>query len=119
MKNVLFLLLLITSCQFKSSNILIREKLTLDPDVGRKLVATYGCASCHRINGVSDNPGNLAPPLKNWKRRKYIAGVLPNTPENLVRWIVAPQKILPGSAMPDYGVTEIEAWEMANYLYTQ
>ena len=118
MKLFLFLLIF-TGCQFKTSDILVREEITFDPDIGRRLVAVYGCASCHRINNVSDNPGNIGPPLKNWKKRKYISGVLPNTPQNLVRWIMTPQKILPGSGMPDYGVTEREAWEMANYLYSQ
>ncbi|MCV0397294.1 MAG: hypothetical protein K5878_18210 [Rhizobiaceae bacterium] len=41
--------------------------------------------------------------------RKYIAGVLPNSRENLVRWIRDPQGIYPPTATPNLGVTEKHA----------
>ena len=51
-------------------------------------------------------------------RRAYIAGQLPNDPENLVRWIQDPQGVEPGTAMPNLGVTAAVARDMAAYLYT-
>ena len=51
-------------------------------------------------------------------RRVYLGGVLPNTPENMTRFIRAPQKADPRSAMPDMGVTEEHARDMVAYLYT-
>ena len=51
-------------------------------------------------------------------RRIYIAGVLRNTPDNLTRWIRDPQKIVPGNAMPDMGITEPEARDLAAFLQT-
>ena len=51
-------------------------------------------------------------------RRVYIAGEVPNTSENLVQWLEVPQSIEPGTAMPNLGVTEGEAREIAAYLYT-
>jgi cytochrome c1 len=47
----------------------------------------------------------------------YIAGVLPNTRENLVYWILEPHKVDPLTAMPDLGVTEEQARDMAAFLY--
>lgn len=59
----------------------------------------------------------LPPPLSDLSERKYLAGVLPNTPANLVRWLRDPQTIAPGSAMPDLGVSTQVALDMAAYLY--
>lgn len=86
---------------------------------GRKLVATYGCATCHRISGVHGVPGTIGPPLDDWRGRKYIAGTLPNEPRMLVLWLRNPQEVEPGTAMPDLGVSQEEAMDMAAYLYSQ
>jgi cytochrome c1 len=53
------------------------------------------------------------------KRRVYVGGVVPNSPENLVRWIVAPQIFSPRSAMPATGISEAEARDVATYLYSR
>jgi cytochrome c2 len=47
-----------------------------------------------------------------------LGGVLPNSPENMVRWLRAPQQFAPLSAMPDLGVTERDARDIAAYLET-
>ena len=60
-----------------------------------------------------------APPLGRFYERSYIAGRLPNTWQNLISWIQDPQKIEPGAAMPNLGVTQDEAYDMAAYLYHQ
>jgi cytochrome c1 len=49
----------------------------------------------------------------------YIAGVLPNQPENLVRWIIDPPSTDAKTAMPTVGVTERDARDMAEYLDTR
>jgi cytochrome c len=41
-----------------------------------------------------------------------------NSAENLIRWIVNPQAINPGTAMPNLGVSEPHARDMAAYLFT-
>jgi cytochrome c1 len=51
-------------------------------------------------------------------RRRYVAGHLENTPENLVRWIRHPQEVDRSNAMPDVGVTEADSWDIAAFLYT-
>jgi cytochrome c1 len=47
-----------------------------------------------------------------------IAGELPNTPANLTHWIQHPREVEPKTAMPELGVTEDEAYDIAAYLYT-
>jgi cytochrome c1 len=47
-----------------------------------------------------------------------IAGELPNTPNNLVHWIQSPKSVEPNTAMPELGLSEQEARDVAAYLYT-
>jgi cytochrome c1 len=84
---------------------------------GRRLLANYGCGSCHAIPGVPGADAMVAPPLNCFYQRTYIAGHLPNTKENLMKWIQTPQEIEPGTAMPDLGVSEEDASNIADYLY--
>jgi mono/diheme cytochrome c family protein len=76
----------------------------------------YACVACHRIPGLTGSDTNVGPPLHGLARRHLIAGRLPNSPDNLERWIRTPQAVKPGSAMPDLGVTEEHARLMAAYL---
>jgi cytochrome c1 len=85
---------------------------------GRTLIGAYGCGGCHDIPGVPGANATVGPPLDAYAERAYIAGALENRPEALVRWIMNPQAIEPGTAMPYLGVKEDEARDMAAYLYT-
>jgi cytochrome c len=89
-----------------------------DASRGPALMRAYGCSSCHTIPGVAGADSWVGPPLTHWSRRIYIAGLLPNTPENLVAWIYDPWRIHPESAMPRVGASEAEARHMAAYLFT-
>lgn len=89
-----------------------------DPRRGEALLAEFGCGSCHVIPGVSWARGKAGPPLTRWAERHYVAGKLINNPSNLVRWIVDPQAIEPGTAMPDLGVSTSQALDIAAYLFT-
>jgi cytochrome c1 len=60
----------------------------------------------------------VGPPLLYFSRRTMIAGELPNSPDNLARWIENPPAIEPGTAMPNLGVPPDKAKDMAAYLYT-
>jgi cytochrome c2 len=86
--------------------------------VGRALIGESSCGTCHVIPGVAGARGLVGPTLAEFGRRDFIAGVLRNTPENLVRWVVSPQSIKPGVAMPDLGITPRDAADIAAYLYT-
>ena len=85
---------------------------------GRKLIRDYGCGSCHYIPGVAGARGMVGPPLLYFNQRTMIAGELANTPENLVRWIENPKSVEPKTAMPDLGLSEEQAYDIAAYLYT-
>jgi cytochrome c2 len=87
-------------------------------DSGKVAIDRYGCGSCHSIPGIRDARGMVGPPLTAWGRRTYIAGEVPNTPDYLIRWIQVPQAIEPGTVMPNLGVPEQDARNIAAYLYT-
>jgi cytochrome c len=89
-----------------------------DVENGRLLLRQFACGACHVIPGVAAAKGNVGPPLAGVSSRVYLGGVLPNTPENMVTFIRAPQKADPRTAMPDLGVTEAHARDMVAYLYT-
>lgn len=86
--------------------------------VGASLIRSYGCGTCHTIPGVRGAEGKVGPPLTAFAYRSYIAGNLSNDPQNLIAWIMDPQAIEPGTAMPNLGVTAAEARNIAAYLYT-
>jgi cytochrome c2 len=87
------------------------------PEAGREAFNQYACVSCHVIPGIVGADIHVGPPLSAVAERKYLAGVLPNTPANLVRWLREPQAIAPRSAMPDLGVSQQAALDMSAYLY--
>jgi cytochrome c len=89
-----------------------------DPDRGKEQIIAYGCGSCHLVPGIRQAKGLVGPPLTHFARRAYIAGEVPNSPDFLVRWITVPQAIEPGTVMPNLGVSEARARDIAAYLYT-
>ena len=89
-----------------------------DPERGRVALDGFGCGTCHLIPGVKGARGMVGPPLSDFALRAYIAGQLPNQPDNLLRWLQDPQAVEPGTAMPNLGVSPAVARDMAAYLYT-
>ncbi len=87
------------------------------PDRAPALVHAYGCGSCHTIPGIDGANAHVGPSLAGIGERQNIAGRLPNTPDNLVRWISRPQQVDPGNLMPDLGVPDSAARDIAAYLY--
>lgn len=90
-----------------------------DPRGAPTLITRYGCGGCHTITGAPGADGKVGPDLSGLRERVYVGGVLRNTPDNLVQWIVNPQRFSPRSAMPATGITEAEARDVAAYLYQQ
>lgn len=89
-----------------------------DPARGPDLMRKYGCQSCHTVPGVVGANGLVGPPLAGIASRSYIAGVLPNAPDNMLAWIRDPKSVDPKTAMPNVGVTPSDARHIAAYLYT-
>jgi cytochrome c1 len=102
-----------------SSNVKEAEALTGgDVRRGKLAVGHYGCGACHVIPGIGRATGTVGPPLDRIAMRQYLGGHLPNTPGNMVRWIRQPQSVDPKNAMPDLGVSEQDAADIAALLYT-
>jgi cytochrome c1 len=89
-----------------------------DPDRGALLVSRHACGACHEIPHMQQASGLVGPPLGNVGSRTVLAGYLPNTPENLARWIKSPQAIAPGNAMPDMHLSERDSRDIAAFLET-
>lgn len=85
-------------------------------DRGRLAMYGYACIACHRIPGLVGPQADVGPPLAGIGARRYIAGVLTNNEDNMVRWIRHPTQVDPLTAMPDLEVTEQDARDMAAYL---
>lgn len=88
-----------------------------DPRAGREKARDAGCGSCHTIPGVAGARALVGPPLAGIAGRMYIAGVLTNTPDHMVRWIQDPPAVDSATAMPSLGLTEADARDIAAYLY--
>lgn len=89
-----------------------------DPARAPALFHSYGCVACHVIPGVSGASGRVGPNLAHLYDHALIAGVLDNTPGNLVHWIRYPQQVSPRTGMPNLGVSEQDARDIAAYLQT-
>lgn len=94
------------------------ESVLGNAEAGRRAAGQYLCATCHQIPGMPAAHRQVGPPLNGIAHRRYLGGVLINTPENMVRWLQNPQQIDPLSAMPDLRVTEKDARDIAAFLYT-
>ena len=90
-----------------------------DPGRAPALIRRYGCAGCHTIPGIPGGDGQVGGPLADIRQRVYVGGVLANSPDNLIQWIVAPQTYSPRSAMPATGISQAEARDVATYLYSR
>lgn len=89
-----------------------------DAERGRSAIQSYGCGACHSIPGIPRARARVGPPLWGVADRAYIAAGLPNTGPNMVRWLRDPPAVDPRTVMPDMGVTEADARDIAAYLYT-
>jgi cytochrome c len=112
------LLCILCACGVDSPTRLARAATGGDPDRGRHLIRQYGCGTCHEIPGAPGARGTIGPPLEKVAMRSFLAGRLSNTPENMMRWIRHPQQEEPGVVMPEMGVTDADARDLAAYLYT-
>ncbi len=86
---------------------------------GRQASLKYGCYACHVIEGIRRATGRVGPKLEDIDEQIYVGGVLPNSPDNMIRWIQDPKRFSPETAMPDLDVSEQDARNIAAYLYGQ
>ena len=91
-----------------------------DGDVqrGRTLFASLACSSCHTVQGTPAN-GVFGPDLTHLMSRSTLgAGVMPNSPENLRRWLDNPTALKQGALMPAMKLSPEELNDLTAYLLT-
>lgn len=113
-------LALASGCQAPQSAAEPAPVESTDPQVatGKQLFVAKGCGACHRAPGVPEAGGTIGPNLRGVAGAPKIAGVIDNNHANLVRWLIEPQKMKPGTAMPGLGLSESEATAIATFLET-
>ncbi len=83
---------------------------------GQGVFMSNACVSCHAIEGTVAR-GVFGPNLTHFGSRLTLgAGLLDNTPENLVRWIDSTQTVKPGNHMPEVALTEQQVQQLVTYL---
>lgn len=84
---------------------------------GRDVVAGPGnCMECHAIDGARGD-GPPAPDLTHFASRRTIAAAtLPNTPDDLARWLEDPQHVKPGALMEASGLDAADLEAVLAYL---
>jgi cytochrome c2 len=89
-----------------------------DPARGEDVFHQHACGACHAIRDVDQANGRTGPALDGVASRAFLAGGLPNDPPHMIAWVRRPQALQPGAGMPDMGLTEVQARDVAAYLYT-
>ena len=85
---------------------------------GKAAFLSQSCVNCHRVRGTPAE-GGYAPDLTHLMGRQTLAaGMLPNTAENLRRWVDDPNSIKPGCLMPAFGLSERDRGLIVDYLKT-
>jgi len=88
---------------------------------GEKIMLGTGpCKTCHYIEGTAAQ-GKVAPrDLTYFASLPNIAqlAAVPNTPENLTKWLENPQAVKPGTAMPNNGLNKQQIADLVAYLQT-
>jgi cytochrome c len=93
-------------------------RMSGDPEAGARVIARIECGVCHTIPGIVGARGIVGPSLAGFARRSYIAGVVPNRPSTLARWVRDAPSMSPDTLMPELPVSERESHDIAAYLYT-
>jgi cytochrome c2/mono/diheme cytochrome c family protein len=105
------------------------QSLTPQQQQGVQVILQRGCGGCHTIPNIPGATGNIGPNLgphdqvPPLNQRSQIAtypnGVVPNNSvDDLSKWIMNPQALKPGTAMPTLGLSQDEATAAAAFLYS-
>ncbi|MHB1160987.1 MAG: cytochrome c oxidase subunit II [Chloroflexota bacterium] len=74
------------------------------------------CGGCHAVAGTGAG-GTSGPDLTHFGSRLSLgANTLPNTPENLTKWIADPQEVKPGNLMPTVKLDKATVDQLVAYL---
>jgi cytochrome c len=117
----LLALALLSACGMRAERLTPEEASALtagDARRGPAAIRRYGCDACHTIPGIPGAHRQVGPELGGVSERMYLGGVLPNSPGNLIRWIRDPRGADSATAMPNLGVSDQDARDIAAYLYS-
>ncbi len=85
---------------------------------GRDVFMQRTCVMCHTVAGTPAG-SRVGPELTHVATRPSLAaGVLPNTRDNMARWIRDPQRIKPGVRMPANALSDADMSALLDYLAT-
>ena len=82
---------------------------------GEEIFLSASCAGCHTVRGTTAQ-GTLGPDLTHLATRETIAGVLPNTYEDLYAFVADPHPFKPGVSMPPSELSTDEIQAVVDYL---
>jgi len=97
-----------------------RKPAADDPSAraGRDLFLSLSCINCHRVRGTIAS-GTYAPDLTHLMSRQTLAsGMVPNTREDLRRWVIDPRQTKLGCLMPAFGLSDLQVDLIVSYLVT-
>ena len=85
---------------------------------GRDVFLSQSCVNCHRVRGTHAR-GTYAPDLTHLMSRQTLAaGMVPNSPDQLRKWVTDPQQTKSGCLMPAFGLSGQQVDLLVNYLTT-
>ena len=91
-----------------------------DPTVaaGKQAFLDQSCINCHAVRGTAAR-GTYAPDLTHLMSRQTLAsGIVPNTPDELRRWLADPQQVKFGCLMPAFQLSDQDLDLIVSYLRT-
>ena len=103
-----------------------QQKKPANPDFNGNPTAAEGqtvfmhsaCINCHTVAGTAAT-GRFGPDLTHLESRDTIAaGSIPNTPENLRKWVDDPNSMKPGALMPSMHLSQHDLDAITAYLTT-
>ncbi|MHB2016908.1 MAG: cytochrome c oxidase subunit II [Candidatus Xenobia bacterium] len=88
-----------------------------DAQAGAALFVSKSCVDCHSVPGT--HMIGMAAPDLSWlaDRTTLGSGRMPNSPEDLAKWLTDPQQWKPQCNMPNFHLTPVEIRELVAYLW--
>lgn len=90
----------------------------IDAEAGKVVFLSKGCTGCHTVQGIPEAQGKVGPELTHEASNPLIAGALPNTEENLRKFLKDPATVKPGTVMPNLSLTDREIEALVAFLRT-
>ncbi len=91
---------------------------TGDAENGKALFISKACTGCHTIQGIPEAQGKVGLELTHQASNSLIVDVLPNTEDNLKKYLKDPTAVKPGALMPNQYLTDIEVEALVAFLRT-